>query len=229
MEYAWQFGDMLIPDSNIGFTSFIGAQWDVALVADPMNTNIVRGTRYDRESGQTESITMYRISDSKNYDGGFVSLTTSIEGLEVIESGSVCWGMEQEPVFDEHGNLAFYREQYFINAFPHKGEELVLNDLDRRLMGIQINEHSTRHTGDDARFSSSIFGQDRSFMPIVSAWNSDINQKTDGEGKIYRAEDTFKTGMDSFRIEMEGVAGTRLEGLFIKGTVNLKAQPVYYR
>lgn len=137
--------------------------------------------------------------------------------------------MEQEPVFDEYGNLAFYRERYFINAFPHKGEELVLSNLDKRLIGIQIDEYSTLRTGDDATFSSALFEQTRHFTPIVSARSSYINQKTDGEGNTYRAEDTFKTGMGNFRIEMEGVSGTPLEGLFIKGTVNLTAQSVYYR
>lgn len=226
MRYAYYYGGVeALEADGVIRTEVIDSEFE--LVSDSTNRDILRGTRWDEQNEKTVAVTMHRLSDDKNYQGGTVNLTTSFEGREVIQTTSVCWGLKQEPVYDIDNRdvIVFYAEEYFISVFPEKGDEV---DPQRNLpvIGINIMEYDDPRKGDNNQFTSEIYGPFAEHGPQVYRGSDHINREYDPVTNQYvRRDDTFRTGEHEFYIDMEGVPGTSLEGLFIKGTVKLTAHP----
>lgn len=230
-DYSWTTGDLHSSNTwgevNTKPWGMAMGDWNIVLSEDPDNLDIVRGIAHDRSSGAERIFTLYRISDSRNYEGGYANLTTTLEGRETIVSSSVCWSMVRYPVVDGDGAIAFYHEEYFINIFPERGDEPVIANYHTRLMGVHIREGGDIRDGDDFRFSSEIYGPLAASQDIVSMGSTMINRVYDDYGNRRRQDDTFKIGVHAFRLDMVGVPGTALEGLLIKGTIHLHVPPGY--
>jgi hypothetical protein len=225
LQFAYYYGEVeALEADGVIRTDMVNSEFE--LVSDPTNRDILRGTRWNQQ-GESVAVTMHRLSDEKNYQGGTVNLTTSFEGREVIQTTSVCWGLKQTPVYDIDNQdvIAFYAEEYFINVFPEKGDEF---NPQRNLpvIGIDILEARDSRKGDNSQFWAEIYGPFAENGPQVYRGSNDINREYDPVTNRYiRRDDTFRTGEHEFYIDMEGATGTDYEGLFVKGTVKLTAHP----
>lgn len=193
---------------------------DVILTVDATNPNILVGTRFNETNAEKEDITMRWISGDKDYSEGSVDLTTSISGLETINSTSVCYSSRSE-VVDYGDGVSVVEDNLFINILKKRvlGENAGMSG--DRIAGIRIVEDS--YLGDkknNAFFT--VFLQEGRFVKELIPHGL-VNEKKDEFGNV-DGEKTHATSPDalSFTVDIKGDAGTEATGFFVKGNITLE-------
>lgn len=193
---------------------------DVILTVDATNPNLLVGTRFNETNAEKEDITMRWISGDKDYSEGSVDLTTSISGLETINSASVCYSSRSE-VVDYGDGVAVVEDNLFINILKKRvlGENAGMSG--DRIAGIRIVEDS--YLGDkknNAFFT--VFLQKGIFAKELIPHGL-VNEKKDEFGNV-DGESTHATSPDalSFTVDIKGDAATEAAGFFVKGNITLE-------
>jgi hypothetical protein len=193
---------------------------DVILTVDATNPNLLVGTRFNETNAEKEDITMRWISGDKDYSEGSVDLTTSISGLEIINSASVCYSSRSE-VVDYGDGVTVVEDNLFINILKKRvlGENAGLSG--DRIAGIRIVEDS--YLGDkknNAFFT--VFLQEGTFAKELIPHGL-VNEKKDEFGNV-DGETTHATSPDalSFTVDIKGDAATEAAGFFVKGNITLE-------
>lgn len=193
---------------------------DVILTVDATNPNVLTGTRFNEINAEKENITMRWVSGEKDYSEGTVDLTTSISGLESINSSSVCYSSRSE-VVDYGDGVSIVENNVFINILKKRVTNENPGMSGDRIAGIRIAEDTYNADKKDNAFfilflQKGVF--DKELIP-----HQLVNEKKDEFGMVVGAI-THATSADalSFTVDVKGNPGTEAAGFFVRGSITLK-------